>query len=218
MQIFNTKKYRLEWERKVEESYNKGKIDGLKEALNSIDNDGNNKKSFKRLTEKELLFEIMNNLILNNVRLTKLSDKVNEISLINSKELNINNSIENITNIINNISNLLENEFNQDYINSVSGMLKNVEDKVNCALDEFGYNNLYSKINSIDVTEINSIDVTDDVKMLDDDVFRMDDNIDNMKLQINEINKKLNKIKDVLDESLSEYNASSLYAKLRELK
>lgn len=206
MQIFNTKKYRLEWERKVEESYNKGKIDGLKEALNSIDNDGNNKKSFKRLTEKELLFEIMNNLILNNVRLTKLSDKVNEISLINSKDY----SLANITNTVNNISNLLENEFNQDYTNSVSGMLKNVEDKVNCALDEFGHNNLYSKINSIDVT--------DDVKMLDDDIFRMDDNIDNMKLQINEINKKLNKIKDVLDESLSEYNASSLYAKLRELK
>ena len=206
MQIFNTKKYRLEWERKVEESYNKGKIDGLKEALNSIDNDGNNKKSFKRLTEKELLFEIMNNLILNNVRLTKLSDKVNEISLINSKDY----SLANITNTVNNISNLLENEFNQDYTNSVSGMLKNVEDKVNCALDEFGHNNLYSKINSIDVT--------DDVKMLDDDIFRMDDNIDNMRLQINEINKKLNKIKDVLDESLSEYNASSLYAKLRELK
>ena len=206
MQIFNTKKYRLEWEKKVEESYNKGKIDGLKEALNSIDNVSNNRKSFKRLTEKELLIEIMNNLILNNVRLTKLSDKVNEISLINSKDY----SLENITNTVNNISNLLENEFNQDYTNSVSGMLKNVEDKVNCALDEFGYNNLYSKINSIDVT--------DDVKMLDDDVFRMDDNIDNMKLQINEINKKLNKIKDVLDESLSEYNASSLYAKLRELK
>lgn len=131
MQIFNTKKYRLEWERKVEESYNKGKIDGLKEALNSIDNDGNNKKSFKRLTEKELLFEIMNNLILNNVRLTKLSDKVNEISLINSKDY----SLENITNTVNNISNLLENEFNQDYTNSLSGMLKNVEDKVNCALD-----------------------------------------------------------------------------------
>lgn len=206
MQIFNTKKYRLEWEKKVEESYNKGKIDGLKEALNSIDNGSNNRKSFKRLTEKELLIEIMNNLILNNVRLTKLSDKLNEISLINSKKY----SIENITNTVNNISNLLENEFNQDYTNSVSGMLKNVEDKVNCALDEFGHNNLYSKINSIDVT--------DDVKMLDDDVFRMDDNIDNMKLQINEINKKLNKIKDVLDESLSEYNASSLYAKLRELK
>lgn len=202
MQIFNTKKYRLEWEKKVEESYNKGKIDGLKEALNSIDNVSNNRKSFKRLTEKELLIEIMNNLILNNVRLTKLSDKVNEISLINSKDY----SLENITNTVNNISNLLENEFNQDYTNSLSGMLKNVEDKVNCALDEFGYNNLYSKINSIDV------------KMLDDDVFRMDDNIDNMKLQINEINKKLNKIKDVLDESLSEYNASSLYAKLRELK
>lgn len=206
MQIFNTKKYRLEWEKKVEESYNKGKIDGLKEALNSIDNVSNNRKSFKRLTEKELLIEIMNNLILNNVRLTKLSDKVNEISLINSKDY----SLENITNTVNNISNLLENEFNQDYTNSLSGMLKNVEDKVNCALDEFGYNNLYSKINSIDVT--------DDVKMLDDDVFRMDDNIDNMRLQINEINKKLNKIKDVLDESLSEYNASSLYAKLRELK
>ena len=206
MQIFNTKKYRLEWEKKVEESYNKGKIDGLKEALNSIENGGNNRKSFKRLTEKELLIEIMNNLILNNVRLTKLSDKVNEISLINSKDY----SLENITNTVNNISNLLENEFNQDYTNSVSGMLKNVEDKVNCALDEFGYNNLYSKINSIDVT--------DDVKMLDDDVFRMDDNIDNMKLQINEINKKLNKIKDVLDESLSEYNSSNLYAKLRELK
>jgi len=199
MQIFNTKKYRLEWEKKVEESYNKGKIDGLKEALNSIDNGSNNRKSFKRLTEKELLIEIMNNLILNNVRLTKLSDKLNEISLINSKKY----SLENITNTVNNISNLLENEFNQDYTNSVSGMLKNVEDKVNCALDEFGHNNLYSKINSIDVT--------DDVKMLDDDVFRMDDNIDNMK-------KKLNKIKDVLDESLSEYNASSLYAKLRELK
>lgn len=206
MQIFNTKKYRLEWEKKVEESYNKGKIDGLKEALNSIDNGSNNRKSFKRLTEKELLIEIMNNLILNNVRLTKLSDKLNEISLINSKKY----SLENITNTVNNISNLLENEFNQDYTNSVSGMLKNVEDKVNCALDEFGHNNLYSKINSIDVT--------DDVKMLDDDVFRMDDNIDNMKLQINEINKKLNKIKDVLDESLSEYNASSIYAKLRELK
>ena len=206
MQIFNTKKYRLEWEKKVEESYNKGKIDGLKEALNSIDNSSNNRKSFKRLTEKELMIEIMNNLILNNVRLTKLNDKVNEISLINSKDY----SLENITNTINNISNMLENEFNQDYINSVSGMLKNIEDKVNCALDEFGHNNLYSKINSIDVT--------DDVKMLDDDVFRMDDNIDNMKLQINEINKKLNKIKDVLDESLSEYNASSLYAKLRELK
>ena len=206
MQIFNTKKYRLEWEKKVEESYNKGKIDGLKEALNSIENGSNDRKSFKRLTEKELLIEIMNNLILNNVRLTKLSDKVNEISLINSKDY----SLENITNTVNNISNLLENEFNQDYTNSLSGMLKNVEDKVNCALDEFGYNNLYSKINSIDVT--------DDVKMLDDDVFRMDDNIDNMKLQINEINKKLNKIKDVLDESLNEYNASSLYAKLRELK
>lgn len=206
MQIFNTKKYRLEWEKKVEESYNKGKIDGLKEALNSIDNVSNNRKSFKRLTEKELLIEIMNNLILNNVRLTKLSDKVNEISLINSKEY----SFENITNTINNISNMLENEFNQDYTNSVSGMLKNIEDKVNCSLDEFGHNNLYAKINSIDVT--------DDVKMLDDDVFRMDDNIDNMRLQINEINKKLNKIKDVLDESLSEYNASSLYAKLRELK
>ena len=62
MQIFNTKKYRLEWEKKVEESYNKGKIDGLKEALNSIDNGSNNRKSFKRLTEKELLIEIMNNL------------------------------------------------------------------------------------------------------------------------------------------------------------
>ena len=210
MQIFNTKKYRLEWEKKVEESYSKGKIDGLKEALNSMDNGSNNRKSFKRLTEKELLIEIMNNLILNNVRLTKLSDKVNEISLINSEELNTNNSLENITNTVNNISNLLENEFNQDYTNSLSGMLKNIEDKVNCALDEFGHNNLYSKINSIDVT--------DDVKMLDDDVFRMDDNIDNMKLQINEINKKLNKIKDVLDESLNEYNASSLYAKLRELK
>ena len=210
MQIFNTKKYRLEWEKKVEESYSKGKIDGLKEALNSMDNGSNNRKSFKRLTEKELLIEIMNNLILNNVRLTKLSDKVNEISFINSKELNTNNSLENIINIINNISNLLENEFNQDYTNSLSGMLKNIEDKVNCALDEFGHNNLYSKINSIDVT--------DDVKMLDDDVFRMDDNIDNMKLQINEINKKLNKIKDVLDESLNEYNASSLYTKLRELK
>ena len=210
MQIFNTKKYRLEWEKKVEESYNKGKIDGLKEALNSIDNGSNNRKSFKRLTEKELLIEIMNNLILNNVRLTKLSDKVNEISLINSEELNTNNSLENITNTVNNISNLLENEFNQDYTNSLSGMLKNIEDKANCALDEFGHNNLYSKINSIDVT--------DDVKMLDDDVFRMDDNIDNMRLQINEINKKLNKIKDVLDESLGEYNASSLYAKLRELK
>lgn len=206
MQIFNTKKYRLEWEKKVEESYNKGKIDGLKEALNSIDNVSNNRKSFKRLTEKELLIEIMNNLILNNVRLTKLSDKVNEISLINSKDY----SLENITNTVNNISNLLENEFNQDYTNSLSGMLKNVEDKVNCALDEFGHNNLYSKINSIDVT--------DDLKMLDEDVFRMDDNIDNMRLQINEINKKLNKIKDVLDESLSEYNSSSLYAKLRELK
>lgn len=206
MQIFNTKKYRLEWEKKVEESYNKSKMDGLKEVLNSIDNGSNNRKSFKRLTEKEILIKIMNNLILNNVRLTKLNDKVNEISLINSKDY----SLENITNTINNISNMLENEFNQDYINSVSGMLKNIEDKVNCALDEFGYNNLYSKINSIDVT--------DDVKMLDDDVFRMDDNIDNMKLQINEINKKLNKIKDVLDESLSEYNASSLYAKLRELK
>ena len=206
MQIFNTKKYRLEWEKKVEESYNKGKIDGLKEALNSIDSGSNNRKSFKRLTEKELLIEIMNNLILNNVRWTKLSDKVNEISLINSKEY----SFENITNTINNISNMLENEFNQDYTNSVSGMLKNIEDKVNCALDEFGHNNLYAKINSIDVT--------DDVKMLDDDIFRMDDNIDNMKLQMNEINKKLNKIKDVLDESLSEYNASSLYAKLRELK
>lgn len=206
MQIFNTKKYRLEWEKKVEESYNKGKMDGLKEVLNSIDNGSNNRKSFKRLTEKEILIKIMNNLILNNVRLKKLNDKVNEISLINSKDY----SLENITNTINNISNLLENEFNQDYTNSLSGMLKNVEDKVNCALDEFGYNNLYSKINSIDVT--------DDVKMLDDDVFRMDDNIDNMKLQINEINKKLNKIKDVLDESLSEYNASSLYAKLRELK
>lgn len=181
-------------------------MDGLKEVLNSIDNGSNNRKSFKRLTEKEILIKIMNNLILNNVRLKKLNDKVNEISLINSKDY----SLENITNTINNISNLLENEFNQDYTNSLSGMLKNVEDKVNCALDEFGYNNLYSKINSIDVT--------DDVKMLDDDVFRMDDNIDNMKLQINEINKKLNKIKDVLDESLSEYNASSLYAKLRELK
>ena len=105
----------------------------------------------------------MNNLILNNVRLTKLSDKVNEISLINSKDLNSDNSLENITNIVNNISNLLENEFNQDYTNSLSGMLKNVEDKVNCVLDEFGYNNLYSKINSIDVT--------DDVKMLDDDIL-----------------------------------------------
>ena len=167
MQIFNTKKYRLEWEKKVEESYNKGKIDGLKEALNSIDNGSNNRKSFKRLTEKELLIEIMNNLILNNVRLTKLGDKVNEISLINSKDLNSENYLENITNTVNNISNLLENEFNQDYTNSLS---------------------------------------------------RMDDNIDNMKLQINEINKKLNKIKDVLDESLSEYNSSSLYAKLRELK
>ena len=105
MQIFNTKKYRLEWEKKVEESYNKGKIDGLKEALNSIENGSNNRKSFKRLTEKELLIEIMNNLILNNVRLTKLNDKVNEISLINSKDY----SLENITNTVNNISNLLEN-------------------------------------------------------------------------------------------------------------
>ena len=112
MQIFNTKKYRLEQEKKVEESYNKGKIDGLKEALNSIENGGNNRKSFKRLIEKELLYEIMNNLILNNVRLTKLSDKVNEISLINLKNLNSDNSIENITNTVNNISNLLENEFN----------------------------------------------------------------------------------------------------------
>ena len=79
MNIFNTKKVRDEWERKIEESYNQGKRDAINEALASIDISKEEKNQWSKLTEKELLVELMNSINIHNKRIDFLSSKIDYI-------------------------------------------------------------------------------------------------------------------------------------------
>ncbi len=80
MNIFNTKKVRMEWERRIEESYEEGKKAAVDEALASVNKAMEDKKEWNKLSEKELMVEIMSTLNIYNTRLEHLNDKINYIS------------------------------------------------------------------------------------------------------------------------------------------
>lgn len=76
MNIFNTKKSREEWERKIDESYQRGKKDAEDEFLSKKSEIEIDEKDFKKMTEKELLMEIIKSLNIQNKRTDNLNSKI----------------------------------------------------------------------------------------------------------------------------------------------
>ena len=76
MRIFNTKKSREEWNRKIEESYQRGKQDAEDEALSKESMIEYDENDLKKMTEKELLEEIIKSLNIQNKRTNNLNSKI----------------------------------------------------------------------------------------------------------------------------------------------
>lgn len=76
MNLFNTKKSREEWERKIEESYQRGRKDAEDEFLSKKSEVEIDEKDMKKMTEKELLVEIIKSLNIQNKRTDNLNSKI----------------------------------------------------------------------------------------------------------------------------------------------
>ena len=76
MNIFNTKKSREEWERKIEESYQRGRKDAEDEFLSKKSEIETDERDLKKMTEKELLVEIIKSLNIQNKRTDNLNSKI----------------------------------------------------------------------------------------------------------------------------------------------
>ena len=76
MNIFNTKKLKEEWQRKVEESYQRGRKDAEDEFLSKKSKIEIDEKDLKKMTEKELLVEIIKSLNMQNKRTDNLNSKI----------------------------------------------------------------------------------------------------------------------------------------------
>lgn len=76
MNIFNIKKSKEEWQRKIEESYQRGRKDAEDEFLSKKSKIEIDEKDLKKMTEKELLVEIINSLNIQNKRTDNLNSKI----------------------------------------------------------------------------------------------------------------------------------------------
>ena len=79
MNIFNTKKLREEYERRIKDSYNQGKIDAIDDAKLEADKSKERKKEWEELSEKKLMSEIMYSISINNEKINHLDKKINNI-------------------------------------------------------------------------------------------------------------------------------------------
>ena len=79
MNIFNTKKLREEYERRIKDSYNQGKIDAIDDAKLEADKSKGRKKEWEELSEKKLMSEIMYSISINNEKINHLDKKINNI-------------------------------------------------------------------------------------------------------------------------------------------
>ena len=271
MNIFNTKKSKEEWQKKIEESYQRGRKDVEDEFLSKKSKIEIDEKDLKKMTEKELLVEIIKSLNMQNKRTDNLNSKIsfvmdykmifkemnkitNEIydkekilcenilesqaqisefkcdvanikthvqeinrllSIINSAKSELSNISSEIENIVpklkkgcNSLENIAENmndtilkykdspvelinridkkigiedediefksiissledienkicdietKLNSESDDSMSSKISDMEYKVNTALDQYGFESLYSKINELDM-KLNSIE------------------------------------------------------------
>ena len=271
MNIFNTKKSKEEWQKKIEESYQRGRKDVEDEFLSKKSKIEIDEKDLKKMTEKELLVEIIKSLNIQNKRTDNLNSKIsfvmdykmifkemnkitNEIydkekilcenilesqaqisefkcdvanikthvqeinrllSIINSAKSELSNISSEIENIVpklkkgcNSLENIAENmndtilkykdspvelinridkkigiedediefksiissledienkicdietKLNSESDDSMSSKISDMEYKVNTALDQYGFESLYSKINELDM-KLNSIE------------------------------------------------------------
>lgn len=76
MNIFNTKKSKEEWQKKIEESYQRGRKDVEDEFLSKKSKIEIDEKDLKKMTEKELLVEIIKSLNMQNKRTDNLNSKI----------------------------------------------------------------------------------------------------------------------------------------------
>ena len=79
MQIFNTKKSREEWERKIEESYQKGRKDAEDEFLSKKSEIKIDEKDYKKMNEKDILTEIIKSINNQNKRIENLNSKISYV-------------------------------------------------------------------------------------------------------------------------------------------
>lgn len=176
MNLFNTKKYRLKWERKLEERYEQGKKDAVEEALISIDKSTEDKEKWIRLSEKELLIEIMNTLNLHNIRLANLNDKINYISDYHTLFKEIDSKIKEL--------NECENLLHKNIENSKEQVAK---------IDE-NTNQIIIKVAKINETLEKTIEIKQKIENIINAFNKVIPDLKSTCIQINDIESKMNNI------------------------
>ena len=185
MNIFNTKKVRDEWERKIEESYNQGKRDAINEALASIDISKEEKSQWSKLTEKELLVELMNSINIHNKKIDSLNSKIDYI--LNYKLIfkEINDKIKKL------------NECEQS-------LLKDIENsKEQVVKFEKNTELIITKVNCIDNTLNEIITLKSKLENMISEFQKIIPNLENACVQINDIASNMN-------ESIEHYSNSPM--------
>jgi methyl-accepting chemotaxis protein len=141
MGLINTKKAKMETAKKIEDSYNQGKIDAILESLATIEKGKEDKSKWNELREKELMVELMYSLSLNSIKLDNINSKIGFISnyeelfkIINDK-VNELSSIE--TDLHTNVakSTVLVSNFAED-INELNKSVEKKINEMNKSLDE----------------------------------------------------------------------------------
>jgi len=183
MNIFNTKKVRTEWERKIEESYNQGKNDAIDEALSSIDKSKEDKEQWNELSEKELMVEIMNTLSLYNKRLDHMNDKISYISDYKLMFKEINERIKEL------------NKCEQSLCDNIE------KSKEQVVTFEKNAKQIITKAEKIDDTLIKIVEVKNKVENIISDFKNVIPNLKDACIQINDIASNMNNILEQYSDS-----------------
>lgn len=263
MNIFNTKKSREEWQRKIEESYQRGRKDVEDEFLSKKSKIEIDEKDLKKMTEKELLVEIIKSLNIQNKRTDNLNSKISFVMDYEMifKEMNkITNEIYDKEKIL--CENILESqaqisEFKCDVanikthvqeinrllsiINSAKSELSNISSEIENIVPKLkkGWNSLEDiaenmndtilKYKDSPVELINRIDKKIGIEDEDIEFKSIISSLEDIEYKICDIETKLNsesddsmnsKISDMeykVNNALDQYGFESLYSKINEL-
>lgn len=229
MNIFNTKKVRMEFERKIEESYERGKKDAISEALASIDKSNKDKKHWNTLTDKELMLEIMNTLSLHNQRLEYINDKIDYIANyksifdeMNDKIKALNESEKSLScEIEKNQKQVIELETNANKIIIKSEEIDNtleeilmLKNKLENMISDFknvipNLENACKQINNIDSKMNETINQYIDSPM---------EILNNLKISLKDVESKFDVLNQNIAGSLEDSENDSLYSKIESIE
>ena len=141
MGLINTKKAKMETAKKIEDSYNQGKIDAILESLATIEKGKEDKSKWNELSEKELMVELMYSLSLNSIKLDNINSKIGFISNYEELFKIINDKVNELSGIETDLhtnvakSTVLVSNFAED----INELNKSVEKKIaemNASIDE----------------------------------------------------------------------------------